>query len=110
MEGGDEDQEEAANGTDEAAAAAAAAAGGPVKLGYRTFNDSREAADYLQDVLKKATPLRKLNEVRGGGVHNFVLEGVGQGVGVGVGVGGVQGVAWGWCCVLTRGCTLRLIG
>jgi hypothetical protein len=34
-----------------------------VKLGYRTFNDSREAADYLQEVLKKATPHRKLNEV-----------------------------------------------
>lgn len=36
-----------------------------MKLGYRTFADSREASDYLQDVLKKATPLRKLNEVRG---------------------------------------------
>lgn len=43
--------------------AAAAADKGPVKLGYRTFNDSREAADYLQEVLKKATPHRKLNEV-----------------------------------------------
>lgn len=58
-EAGAEDAEAAANG----AAAAAAAAGGPVKLGFRTFANSREAADYLQEVLKKATPHRKLNEV-----------------------------------------------
>jgi len=65
-EQGEEDaameEDAAGNGTD-AAAAAAAAAGGPVKLGYRTFNNSKEAADYLHDVLKKATPHRKLNEV-----------------------------------------------
>lgn len=61
-----EDDGAEAEAEDTAAAAhgaAAAAAGGPVKLGFRTFANSREAADYLQEVLKKATPHRKLNEV-----------------------------------------------
>lgn len=68
--GGDADMQD--DGEADAAAAAdggdgdgkeAAAAGGPVQLGYRTFQDSKEAADYLHDVLKKAVPHRKLNEV-----------------------------------------------
>jgi hypothetical protein len=62
--GAEDGDEAAANG----AAAPAAAAGGPVKLGFRTFANSREAADYLQEILKKATPHRKLNEVGSKGV------------------------------------------
>ncbi len=65
----------------EAAAEAAAAEKGPVKLGYRTFNDSKEVVDYLHEVLKKAIPHRKLNEVcackfrreEGGCIHDACI-------------------------------------